>query len=48
VRVINSRRLRCVGHIDRMEEGRLDFRIVTDKLKGKKALVRNIWSWEKY
>ena len=32
VRVIKSRRLRCVGHLARMEEGRSAFKILTGKL----------------
>jgi len=31
VRVIKSRRLRWAGHVDRMEEGRSSFKILTGK-----------------
>ena len=36
VRVIKSRRLRWAGHVARMEEGRIDFRIVTGIPTGKR------------
>ena len=36
VRVIKSRRLRWAGHVTRMEEGRSDFKILTDKPTGKR------------
>ena len=35
VRMIKSRRLRWVGHVARMEEGRSDFKILTGKPTGK-------------
>ena len=38
VRMIKSRRLRCAGHIDRMEEGRSSFKILTVKPTGKRTL----------
>ena len=34
VRVIKSRRLRCVGHVARMEEGRSAFKMLTGKPTG--------------
>ena len=42
VRVIKSRRLRCVGHVDRMEEGRRALKILT----GKRPLGRPRRWWE--
>ena len=36
VRVIKSRRLRGVGHVARMEEGRSPFKILTGKPTGKR------------
>ena len=38
VRVIKSRRLRWVGHVTRMEEGRSAFKILTGKPTGKRPL----------
>ena len=35
VRVIKSRRLKCAGHVVRMEESRSAFKILTSKLTGK-------------
>jgi hypothetical protein len=40
LRVIKSRRLRWIGHVARMEEGRGVFKILTGKLKGKGPLGR--------
>ena len=40
VRVIKSRRLRCTGHVARMEEGRSAFKIVRGKPTGKRPLGR--------
>ena len=40
IRVIKSRRLTWTGHVDRMEEGRSTFKILTGKLKGKRTLGR--------
>ena len=40
VRVIKSRRLRWAGHVARMEEGRIAFKILTSKLTGKRPLGR--------
>ena len=44
--VIKSRRLRCAGHVARMEEGRSAFKILTDKLTGKRPLGRPRRRWE--
>ena len=38
VRVIKYRRLRSVGHVARMEEGRSAFKILTAKPTGKETL----------
>ena len=38
--VIKSRRLRWAGNVGRMEEGRSAFKILTDKLTGKRPLGR--------
>ena len=46
VRVIKSRRLRWAGHVDRMEEGRSAFKILTGKPTGKKPLERPRHRWE--
>ena len=40
VRVIKSRRLRWVGHVTKMEEGRSAFKILTGKPTGKRPLGR--------
>ena len=40
VRVIKSRRLRCAGHVARMEEGRSAFKILTGKPIGKSPVRR--------
>ena len=40
VRVIKSRRLKWVGHVARMEEGRSAFKILTGKPTGKRSLGR--------
>ena len=40
VRVIKSRRLRQVGHVARMEEGRSAFKILTGTSAGKRPLGR--------
>ena len=39
-RVIKSRRLRWAGHVARIEEGRSDFKILTGKPTGKRAVGR--------
>jgi len=44
--VIKSRRLRCAGHVARMEKGRCAFKILTDKPTGKKTLGRPRCRWE--
>ena len=46
VRVIKSKRLRWAGHVDRMEEGRSAFKILTGKLTGKRHLGRHSRKWE--
>ena len=46
VRVIKSRRLRWVGHVARMEEGRSVFKILTGKPTGKRPLGRPRRRWE--
>ena len=48
VRVIKSRRLRCAGHVARMEEGRSAFKILTGKPTGKRPLGRPRCRWEDY
>ena len=40
VRVINSRRVRWVGHVGRMEEGRRAFKILTGTPAGTRHLGR--------
>jgi hypothetical protein len=40
VKVIKSRRLRCTGHVARMEEVRSAFKILTNKPIGNKPLGR--------
>ena len=45
-RVIKSRRLRWVGHVVRMEEGRTAFEILTGTLAGKRTLGRPRRRWE--
>ena len=44
--MIKSRRLRWVGHVVRMEEGRSAFKILTDKPTGKRPLGRPRRRWE--
>ena len=44
--MIKSRRLRWVGHVARMEEGRNAFTILTDTQAGKKPLGRPRRRWE--
>ena len=46
VRVIKSRRLRWVGHVATMEEGRSAFKIFTGKPTGKRPLGRPRRRWE--
>ena len=45
-RVIKSRRMRWVGHVARMEEGRSAFKILTGTLAGKRPLGRRRSRWE--
>ena len=40
VHIIKSRRLRWTGYVDRMEEGRTVFKILSDKLTQKRPLGR--------
>ena len=44
--MIKSRRLRLVGHVARMEEGRSTFKILTGKPTGKIPLGRPRRRWE--
>jgi hypothetical protein len=46
VRVIKSRRLRAVGHVARMEEGKNAFEILTGEPTGKRTLGRSIRRWK--
>ena len=46
VKVIKCRRLRWAGHVDRMEEGRSTFKILTDKPTGRRPLGRPGHRWE--
>ena len=46
VRVIKSRRLRCGGHVARMEEVRSAFTLLTGKPTGKRPLGRPRCRWE--
>ena len=46
VRVIKSRRLRWMGHVARMEEGRSVFKILTGTPAGKRPLGRPGRRWE--
>ena len=46
ISVIKSRRLRWVGHVARMEEGRSAFKILTGKPTGKRPLGRPRHRWE--
>ena len=46
VRVIKSRRLKWVGHVARMEEGRSAFKILKGKPTGKIPLGRPRSGWE--
>ena len=41
-----SRRLRSVGHVARMEEGRSAFKILTGTPAGKRPLGKSRRSWE--
>ena len=46
LRVNKCRRLRWAGHVDRMEEGRSAFKILTGKRTGKEPLGRPSRRWE--
>jgi hypothetical protein len=46
VRVIKSRRMRWVGHVARMGEGRGVYRILVGRPEGKRSLGRPRRSWE--
>ena len=46
VKVIKSRRLRCAGHVSRMEDGRCDFKMLTSSSTGKRPLGRPRHRWE--
>ena len=46
VRVIKSKRLRWVALVDRMEDGRSDFKILTGNRTGKQLLGRPRLIWE--
>jgi hypothetical protein len=36
IRQIKSRKMRCAGHVARMEEGRNVYRVLVGKLEGKR------------
>ena len=44
--MIKSRRLRWVGHVARMEKGRITLKILTGKPTGKRLLGRPRRRWE--
>ena len=46
VRVIKSRRLRRAGHVARMEEGRVVYKVLVGKPEGKRPLGRPRRRWE--
>jgi hypothetical protein len=46
VRVIKSRRMRWVGHVARMGEGRRVYRVLVGRPEGKRPLRRPKCSWE--
>jgi hypothetical protein len=46
VRMIKSRRMRWVGHVARMEEGRGVYRVLVGRPKGKRPLGRPRRWWE--
>jgi len=46
VRVINSRRLRCAGHVAHMGKRRGMYRILVGKPEGKRSLRRPRHRWE--
>jgi hypothetical protein len=46
VRVIKSRRMIWAGHVTRMEEGRIVYRVLVGKPEGKRPLGRPRRRWE--
>ena len=46
VRVVNSRRMRCAGHVALMGEGRGVHRVLVGNLEGKRPLGRPRHRWE--
>jgi hypothetical protein len=46
VRVIKSRRMRWVGHVTHMGEGRGVYRVLVGRLKGERPLERPRCRWE--
>ena len=46
VRVVKSRRMRCVGHVARMVEGRGVYRILVGNPEGRRSLGRPRRRWE--
>jgi hypothetical protein len=46
VRVIKSRRMRWVGHVARMGEGRYAYRVLFGRFEGKRQLGRSRRRWE--
>ena len=46
VRMLQCRRLRWAGYVDRIEEGRSSFRILAGKPTGKRSLRRPRRRWE--
>jgi hypothetical protein len=46
VRVVKSRRMRWVGHLARMEEGRGVYRVLVGKPEGKRPMGRPRRRWE--
>jgi hypothetical protein len=46
IRVIKSRRMRWAGHIARMKERRVGYRVLVGKPEGKKPLRRPRRKWE--
>jgi len=46
VRVIKSTRMRCVGHVARMGEGRGVHRVLVGKIEGRRPLGRPRRRWE--
>ena len=46
VRVIKSRRMRCVGHVARMEVREGVYRVLVEKPRGKRPLGRPRRRWE--